>query len=386
MRLPWRTDRRRAAEPDAAQDRTIGCFLGGAIGDALGAGIEFWSLGRLREEFGPAGVTGFVEAYGRRGAITDDTQMTLFTADGLVKASIKRRSREAVDLPTTIFWSYQQWLATQERRGERSGTGWLAGVPGLWSSRAPGITCLSALRSGVVGTVDEPINDSKGCGGVMRVAPVGVCYPDAADRSRRRFLLGAQAAAVTHGHVDGYLSSGYLSCLAGELIDGMSLDEAFDAADNVLATWHDAETTFAAVRRARKLGERGLPRPEAIETLGGGWVGEEALAIAVACVVGALQDAAGDPARAFRPALLAAVNHSGDSDSTGALAGAILGALGGVAVLPTDWLAELELRDVIERMAEDTYLELRGAAPTDAAGRPDPAWFARYQATFTPGS
>ncbi len=66
------------------RDRYRGCLLGGAVGDALGAGIEFSSLVEIRREYGPAGVTGYVPCYGRSCAITDDTQMTLFTAEGLL--------------------------------------------------------------------------------------------------------------------------------------------------------------------------------------------------------------------------------------------------------------------------------------------------------------
>jgi ADP-ribosylglycohydrolase len=77
---------------------------------------------------------------------------------------------------------------------------------------------------------------------------------------------------------------------------------------------------MAAVRSGRRPGESGLSGPEALVRLGGGWVGEEALAIAVTCAIGAPD---------FHDGVLAAVNHSGDSDSTGAIAGNLLGAIGG---------------------------------------------------------
>jgi ADP-ribosylglycohydrolase len=73
--------------------------------------------------------------------------------------------------------------------------------------------------------------------------------------------------------------------------------------------------------------------------LGGGWVGEEALAIAVAC---ALQ------AQDMRHGMLLAVNHSGDSDSTGSICGQLLGARDGVEAIPAEWWARLELRQLIE--------------------------------------
>jgi ADP-ribosyl-[dinitrogen reductase] hydrolase len=64
-------------------DHIAGCLLGRAVGDALGAPIEFLRLSEIRERFGLAGLTDYAPAYGKLGAITDDTQMTLFTAERL---------------------------------------------------------------------------------------------------------------------------------------------------------------------------------------------------------------------------------------------------------------------------------------------------------------
>ena len=74
-------------------ERIAGCLLGGAVGDALGAPVEFLRLSEIRETFGPALLTDFSPAYGRLGAITDDTQMTLFTAEGLLRAAAAGRTR-----------------------------------------------------------------------------------------------------------------------------------------------------------------------------------------------------------------------------------------------------------------------------------------------------
>lgn len=81
--------------PDlTTRDRVRGCLLAGAVGDALGAPVEFWSLEEIRARLGPQGVTGYLPAYGRdRGAITDDTQMTLFTAEGIIRATVRYAHR-----------------------------------------------------------------------------------------------------------------------------------------------------------------------------------------------------------------------------------------------------------------------------------------------------
>jgi ADP-ribosylglycohydrolase len=167
-------------------ERYRGCLLGGAVGDALGAGIEFLSLAEIRRH-GPGGVNGYVPACGGTGAITDDTQMTLFTAEGLHRD--QQRSAGRRDAAAAIWRAYRRWLSAQY--GEPAADcGWLSSQQFLREERAPGTTCLSALHAGHPGTVSRAVNDSKGCGGVMRVAPFGL----AGDNP---FALACQAAALT---------------------------------------------------------------------------------------------------------------------------------------------------------------------------------------------
>ena len=325
-------------EPGDTAGRIRGCLLGGAVGDALGSGVEFDSIERIRERLGPAGVTGYVVAYGRRGAITDDTQMTLFTAEGLLLAD------DGAEVRTVVDRAYARWLAIQGERSPRwpddDGGGWLARVPGLDGRRSPGRTCLSALRADRAGSVAAPINASKGCGGVMRIAPVGLL---GRGHGGDPFGLGCDLAALTHDHPSGYLAAGAMALIVARLLEGESLRAALDAAERRLAGCPGHEETLAALRAARALAASDVaPGPEAVATLGLGWVAEEALAIGV---YGALV------ARDFVHGVLVAVNHSGDCDSTAAITGSILGTMHGVDVVPEAWLAELEVRDEIERLA-----------------------------------
>lgn len=336
-------------------DRFTGCLLAGAAGDALGAVLEFSSLEQIRQKFGESGLTGFAPAYGRLGAITDDTQMTLFTAEGLIRAREK-----GTDPVSEINFAYQRWLYSQriqipnddrELPDYLKGS-WLLDLPELNSRRAPGKTCLSALRSGVMGTTDKPINNSKGCGGVMRAAPVGLV-------GEAPFRLALDAAAITHGHPAGYLSAGVLAEIIARIIAGSGLADAVDyAVYGVLPTEKDHPETLSALDKAVRLARDASqpPTPELVEKLGGGWVGEEALAIAVYCALVHEND--------LPRALLLAVNHSGDSDSTGAITGNILGALHGPAAIPPEWLEQLELRTEIERLANDLHAASRPDAET----------------------
>lgn len=346
--------------PPSLTERVLGCFLGGALGDALGSDLEFVSAEEIGRRFGPDGPRGLGEAYGVHGAITDDTQMTLFTAEGLIRGSVARRSHGVEDPLPEIQLAYQRWLHTQGVDWDRAvgafradspePDGWLVGVRPLFSTRAPGKTILHALAAfgdgEPAGSLTRRINDSKGCGGVMRSAPIALHSTDPA----AVFELAARAAALTHSHPSGYLSAGALAVIVQQALLGQELDDGVWLALQVLETWEGSEETSTMLKIAVDLAAEGVPSPERIaDVLGDGWVGEQALAIAVcAALVG------GDDVEL---ALRTAVHHSGDSDSTGAICGNIMGALVGIGGLPMDWLAELELREVIEQVALDCVAE-----------------------------
>ncbi|MET0133646.1 MAG: ADP-ribosylglycohydrolase family protein [Kibdelosporangium sp.] len=353
--------------------KLLGSILGGAVGDALGSPVEFSSTADIRHRFGPAGVADYAEEYGGRGKVTDDTQMTLFTLEGLIRAHAGARRATGTDVTMVLQHAYQRWLHTQGEPwgqsggmfAERSNTpdGWLVTNQELFHRRAPGGTCLSALRSFAandeVGTPKRPLNDSKGCGGVMRAAPVALWSDDPAEV----FALAVTSAALTHGHPSGFLPAGVLAVIVSELLDGTELPNAVLVAREQLIRWDDHQEQVSVLDRAVDLAAR-KPDPEAIEDeLGGGWVGEEALAIGV-CTALAADD--------LTEGLLMAVNHSGDSDSTGAICGNILGAVHGIDAIAPSWLAELELREVMERLTLDAVVEFGPRPPQDAS------WYERY--------
>src|SRR5215475_7054799 len=333
-------------------ERFTGCLLGNAMNNALNAPVEFHSIHLIRDKYGSAGITDYAAAYGRRGAVTDDTQMTLFTAAGLLRAIARRRHKGVCHPASVIYHAYIRWLLTQGGRSRSHFSqdemdGWLIGVESLHSSRAPGATCLSALRGEEMGEMQRPLNSSKGCGGVMRVAPVGLVAED----EEQAFSLGCEAAAITHGHPSGYYSAGCFAAIVYHLMEGRSLSEAVELALRILERPinDDHEECAAAVRQAVALWRDGdlSPAPEVIERMGAGWVGEEALAISLYCALAAQDD--------FARGVLLAVNHSGDSDSTGAITGNLIGLMSGVGAIPGKWLAELELRAEIESVAGDLF-------------------------------
>ena len=335
----------------------LGCLLGGAAGDALGAPVEFMSESAIRARFGPSGIQEFGPAFGRLGAITDDTQMTLFTAEGLLRSRFSARAPTTEDLRVYIAAAYMRWLRTQGAKHELQAelcNGWLIGNEEIFSSRAPGVTCMSGLRS-MRELTDLAKNESKGCGGVMRVAPVSMYFaslsrrlPGRHERLRHNaFIVGCESAGITHGHPTGQLASGTFAVILMELLSGSNLQEAISIAMATLCVQSQFEETAKAVDTARRLAAAQPNDPVALHTLGGGWVAEEALAIAIYCALSASD---------FRSGVELSVNHGGDSDSTGSMTGQLLGAIHGYEAIPATWLSELELYDVTGSAAIDLML------------------------------
>lgn len=337
-------------------ERFRGCLLGGAVGDALGAPVEFTDRPAILARFGPGGIRDYVPAYRKIGAITDDTQMTLFTAEGMIRAHVRGCLRGLSTYEGVTQNAYLRWLATQGYSLDETKfgmDGWLIGHKELFSRRAPGNTCVSALVElargkgpGLLGAR----NDSKGCGAVMRMAPVGLYAAAAGNPEMERdpivFDIGNYLAAITHGHRTGQYPAGALAVIIRRLVEGEDLPTALDAAERVVTEVPRHEETLAAIRQARQLAAGTESADSCIRRLGEGWTAEETLAIAVFCSL---------RASSFEEGVCMAVNITGDSDSTGAVTGNILGARMGAGSIPARWRDPLELRDVIEAMAEDLF-------------------------------
>jgi ADP-ribosylglycohydrolase len=351
------------------ESRIHGCLLGGALGDSLGYAVEFDDIAVIRSRFGPAGLQDF-SALDGVSHFSDDTQMTLYTVDGLVEALEWANDGTAADANACVWLAYLRWLATQGVPVPPSAPAapprWIDGQEALKHRRAPGKACLSGLATGEMGTVYRPVNpDSKGCGTVMRSAPFGLIPHIPAESV---YKLSSDAAALTHGHRSARQSAGAFSLLIHALVGGQSLLEAAEYALNHARQQSGPEPALISrLERALQLAEH--PGPEAgnagrlspedlVQELGEGWVAEEALAVALYAVLAtapasstAPETAVTGPRKHFRDAIALAVNHSGDSDSTGSIAGNILGAFYGEECLPAAWLESLEAPEVIRGMA-----------------------------------
>jgi ADP-ribosylglycohydrolase len=367
------------AEAETYRARVRGCLLGGAVGDALGFPVEFMGLAEIRAKCGEDGVRQYLDGNGTGayGLVSDDTQMTLFTVEGLIRAGV-RTDRGLGFTVGVVHHAYDRWLDTQLHSGPTGEhDGWLQGRSWLYARRAPGNTCLLALQDArggkprIPGYSAQAGNRSKGCGGVMRSAPFGL-LPRGSGGGPQVFDLAAEAAGYTHGHPTGKLASGALALIISRLVAGDELPAAVDAALAVLARHEHHEETAAALRAALAAAARKPSAPETVEELGGGWIAEEALAIGVYAAL------AYPRPEGFLDALSLAVTHSGDSDSTGSICGNILGALHGETALPPELAFEVEGRGTILELADDFVWEFTTPHRLHGDHGPFTRWTERY--------
>ena len=355
-------------------DQFRGCMIGGAAGDALGYAVEFLGEEEIFARYGENGIKEY-ELTDGKALISDDTQMTLFTAGGLLCATTRGWYKGIpINHLRDVQGAYHLWYRTQTEKfplpaGKYSC--WLLNVPELFHRRDPGNTCLTALREGIGENIFSRVNGSKGCGGVMRMAPVGLHFSDWREEPEV-IRFGADAAAVTHGHPLGWLTAGVFAGIIQQICqNGLNVCESTKKAleiareiDWVLGE-KELEELSALLMKALDLACNEKWDLDAIHQLGEGWTADECLAIAVYCASKYEDD--------FEKGIIAAVNHDGDSDSTGAVCGNILGARLGLKGIPEKFITNLELRDVILEVADDLWKASGFSCPLD-----EPNWDAKY--------
>lgn len=214
--------------------------------------------------------------------------------------------------------------------------------------RAPGHTCLGSLAA--IHSGKDPMNASKGCGGVMRVAPVGLYGASHNWSLEKTAKIAGEAAELTHLHPLSTYSSAALAvlcqlCVTSESVDATQfknyVEQTLCIVSDVYGKDVPAMDDFKKIiRKAVRLEDNLLRDWEVIENgLGGGWVAEETLAIAIFSVLRHIDD--------FRGCMISAVNHGGDSDSTGAVAGNIIGAILGYNAIPDYFKDNIQLQDLL---------------------------------------
>lgn len=322
------------------RDKIAGALYGVALGDALGRPTEFMNLRDIHKRFGKSGVMQLP----RPALFTDDTQMTLAVSTAIWKA----RGLAPLEMTRTLRQAFIAW----ERRDP---------------ARAPGVTCLTAIRRMRYGKrmswVDATVVSSKGCGANMRVAPAAFV------RNVPTALGIAQLqAAMTHGHPVALVATELTALAVRWAAMDMPLTSLTDRllahtvtqakVDSYRSDWlgrlsrrwpasAQASMNYAyrecadALLDLRSLLRRGDRPKDVCKILGGGWVAEEALVLGLYFAVTYRDNAP--------LAISEAARTGGDSDSIASIAGAIIGAGLGAKVWPRRWREAIERRQEIEQ-------------------------------------
>ena len=373
--------------------------MAGAAGDALGYEVEFMSRREILSRFDEQGITTFALDRNGKALISDDTQMTLFTANGLLTGiTMNRRERFSCRAELIVMAAYLDWFYTQTREiGQHEQITWLRELPEMAHRRAPGNTCMSACASVIDGK--DVVNDSKGCGGIMRVAPMALLVDQSPDSDRYYCSLeelaegGCYIAEQTHQHPLGFLPAGLLTVLLYKLLP-LTPTQAKDSIDNIVSETlyildvirvdkYEEEKQFLKdlTNKAVLLAHSDISDADAIRELGEGWVAEETWAIALYCAIRHIDS--------VEDAIIASVNHDGDSDSTGSVCGNIMGAIYGYEHIKNrnifcpegrELEDTLELSEIILALADDLA---SGCMLTTGLCKPQSTpegkqWFERY--------
>lgn len=384
------------------KDCIRGSLMAGAAGDALGYPVEFMSRNAILARYGDKGITRFKLDSDGKALVSDDTQMILFTANGMLMGLTRGYMRGIGGDPKDyvdgayIDWYYTQTVNKVSERDDFHYT-WLRDLPELAHRRAPGITCLNACESLLAHRDVE--NNSKGCGGIMRVAPMGLLDASFKESGGSGFYYktvylaeaGAHIARVTHLHPLGYLPAALMTLLLSRIVP-LTPDEVKESIIDIINDGLDVmmnmygndyakykEYLRALTLKAVNLAHSNISDIQAIMQLGEGWTAEEAWAISLYCVIRHIDN--------MKEAIIAAVNHDGDSDSTGSITGNIMGAIYGYEAIKRERLFcpygkkfedTIELHNIILAIADDLYTGciISEYDPIDTPEKKQ--WYARY--------
>lgn len=315
-------------------DRVIGSLYGLALGDAYGYQVEFTQFPKILSRYGAIG-----PEFPRRARVSDDTQMALALWYGLDTADLT----DAASVAAEVGREFLTWAVDPD------------------NTRAPGMTCLSALARLQDGRhwTRASIVESKGCGTVMRAPWIGL-HPRVA--SYQVSDIAQLTAAMTHGHPTAVVAADVLAQLTRDLADGeIDISEVVAHAAHLVqrvtySPWlgdlyevagYDSPAAYVEHGRAEldlalgriRVGVEGMLRDpfhtDPCTFTGEGWTADEALATALLVI----RLWGNQPQLAVRRAS----TTGGDSDSLAAIAGALLGAAHGADAWDT-WPRHLEPR------------------------------------------
>jgi ADP-ribosylglycohydrolase len=299
------------------QDKAQAMIFGLALGDALGWPIEFLSMQKINIIYGEDGIQEPPDT----ALYTDDTQTSLVIAECLIEAGDKDIDR----LMAAVTRRLIDWSNSPE------------------NDRAPGHTVTEAVRTLEAGIPwRESGSPTKGNGSAIRAAPIGFFYQPDPDRLRE---VAHATGIATHAHPASDAAAVAAAYVIKLALDGVPPE---DYVRKTMAFTDGMSTEFDEAMLRVGHAQEWTDEYAAINHIGSGWVGEEAVAMAIYCANRYPDD--------FVAAVRRAVNIPGDSDSVGCITGGLLGARLGLTAIPPEWIARLEhldyLTDVANRLAK----------------------------------
>ena len=355
-------------------NKTRGCLLGMAIGDAYGAPTEFLQVDEILKRWPPNGPE---KPLGMRRSsqymlvedlealksftstnqpirVTDDTQMAISVGKALTQC-LHKGTIDQAGLEKTLREEFVEWYLSPE------------------NNRAPGNTCMGSCQGllSKLPWMEATSPNSKGCGANMRVAPVGLLVTEkhVPDQKTRAAIAQFQSA-MTHAHPTALAASDLTAYAVTQFSKGVSpkdiLDVLFAYAESQKGVYHvewldtlwqrpgvESPMHFIArgwedclyvLERVRSSLVQPNREKDPCRFTGAGWIADEAFATGLLCFL-LYSD---EPTKALQRAAVT----SGDSDSIACLTGAFAGAYYGEEVWPQDWREAIEYRDVLLELAE----------------------------------
>jgi poly(ADP-ribose) glycohydrolase ARH3 len=297
------------------RSKFTGALIGSAVGDALGAPVEGWSMKMISSVYGEE--TGWKMIYGR---YTDDTEMMIGVAESLIEhkgfngANMARRFIQNYDARRGYGPGSKEAL-----KRIRDGASWEEASENLFGGEG-----------------------SYGNGAAMRIAPIGILYYDNGDKVRE---IAYKSSHITHSHELGKEGAALQAFSIALAVRGQK-----DGMLSALREFVQNDVYAAKIRKIAILLDKEVSKEEVIADLGNGEAAFNSVPTAIYSFLRFDN---------FEESVVYAVSLGGDTDTIGAMTGAISGAYYGEGAIPTEWMERLEEgekgKSYIKRLAEELY-------------------------------
>jgi poly(ADP-ribose) glycohydrolase ARH3 len=298
------------------KSKFLGCLVGTAIGDALGARREGRGMSRSED------IVSLAQKLEQL-IYTDDTHMTI----GIAESLIESKGFDGEHMAQTFIKNYE----AEPWRGYGSGPPRIFGM--IKSGEAWYSAANRLYRGG-----------SFGNGSAMRVAPVGLLYSRNLEKLRK---IAYQSSSITHSHELGKEGAALQACAVALALNTPS-DEDIDKEAFLfkLQNFIQNQLYKEKVAQIRELlGEQ--DKAKVVAVLGNGIEAPRSVPTAIYCFLRQPQS--------YEDAVIYAISLGGDTDTIAAMAGAISGAYLGIEAIPSEWRAKLEKREYIDALAEKLW-------------------------------